>query len=117
MKLWDCIINDKLVFSYKSYVMDHLTIDNKKYVLVPEENFQELQKAAALKREPEKTFTIEEARAYSKKRVGDFVADDFWHTLPEPLKQAIGKAKTELDNNEGIPHQQVMDEVNRILES
>jgi len=43
--------------------------------------------------------------------------EDFWTTLPEPLKQAISKAKTELDNNEGIPHQQVMDEVNRILES
>lgn len=42
--------------------MTHLTIDNKKYVLLSEENYQELQKIAALKREPEKTFSIEEAR-------------------------------------------------------
>lgn len=49
--------------------MTHLTIDNKKYVLIPEENYQELQKIAALKREPEKTFSIEEARAFSKKLI------------------------------------------------
>jgi len=49
--------------------MTHLTIDNKKYVLIPEENYQELQKIAALKRDPEKTFSIEDARAYSKKLI------------------------------------------------
>ena len=49
--------------------MTHLTIDNKKYVLIPEENYQELQKIAALKREPEKTFSIADARTYSKKLV------------------------------------------------
>ena len=47
--------------------MTNLTIDNKKYVLIPEENYQELQKIAALKCKPEKTFSIEEARIYSKK--------------------------------------------------
>lgn len=47
--------------------MTHLTID--KYVLIPEENYQELQKIAALKREPGKTFSIEDARAYSKKLI------------------------------------------------
>lgn len=46
--------------------MTHLTIDNKKYVLIPEENYQELQRNAALKWKPEKTFSVEEARAYSK---------------------------------------------------
>jgi hypothetical protein len=49
--------------------MTHLTIDNKKYVLIPEENYQELQKIAALKRDPEKTFSIEDALAYSKKLI------------------------------------------------
>ena len=49
--------------------MTHLTIDNKKYVLIPEENYQELQKIAALKREPEKTFSVEDARAFSKKLI------------------------------------------------
>jgi hypothetical protein len=46
--------------------MTHLTIDKKKYVLVLEENYQELQRKAALKWKPEKTFSIDEARAYSK---------------------------------------------------
>ena len=49
--------------------MTHLTIDNKKYVLIPEENYQELQKMAALKSKPEKTFSIDEARVYSKKLI------------------------------------------------
>ncbi len=47
--------------------MTHLTIDNKKYVLIPEENYQELQKQAALKWKPEKTFSIEEAKAKQQK--------------------------------------------------
>ena len=55
--------------------MTHLTIDNKKYVLLPEENYQELQKIAALKREPEKTFSIEEARIYSKKLIKKWAAE------------------------------------------
>jgi len=55
--------------------MTHLTIDNKKYVLLPEENYLELQKIAALKREPEKTFSIEEARAYSKKLIKKWAAE------------------------------------------
>lgn len=49
--------------------MTHFTIDNKKYVLIPEENYLELQRNAALKREPEKTFSVEEARSYSKKLI------------------------------------------------
>jgi hypothetical protein len=55
--------------------MTHLTIDNKKYVLIPEENYQELQKAAALKWKPEKTFSIEEARAYSKKLIRKWASE------------------------------------------
>jgi len=46
--------------------MIHLTIDKKNYVLLSEESYQALQKAAALKWKPEKTLTVEEARAYSK---------------------------------------------------
>lgn len=49
--------------------MTHLTIENKKYVLIPEENYQALQKVAALKNHPEKTFSINEARAHSKKLI------------------------------------------------
>ena len=39
-------------------VMTHLTIENKKYVLIPEESYQELQKNAALKHHPEKHFLL-----------------------------------------------------------
>ena len=49
--------------------MTELVIDDKKYFVIPEKNFQELQKTAALNWKPEKTFSISEARAYSKKRI------------------------------------------------
>jgi hypothetical protein len=55
--------------------MTHLTIDNKKYVLIPEENYVELQRKAALKWSPEKTFSIEEARAYSKKLIRKWASE------------------------------------------
>ncbi|MGF7079341.1 hypothetical protein [Mucilaginibacter sp. UYCu711] len=55
--------------------MTHLTIDNKKYVLIPEENYQELQKQAALKSKPEKTFSVEEARDYSKKLIRTWASE------------------------------------------
>jgi len=55
--------------------MTHLTIDNKKYVLIPEENYQELQKLAALKRDPEKTLSIEDARNYSKKLINKWASE------------------------------------------
>ncbi|HEY4194188.1 MAG TPA: hypothetical protein VGM63_01535 [Mucilaginibacter sp.] len=34
--------------------------------------------------------------------------NDFWTELPLEVKRGIDKAKTELDNGEGIPHQHVM---------
>lgn len=55
--------------------MTSLTIDNKKYVLISEENYQELQKKAALKQKTEKTFSIEEARAYSKKLIRKWASE------------------------------------------
>lgn len=36
---------------------------------------------------------------------------DFWTELPVEVKQAIHKAKSELDRGEGIPHTQVMEEI------
>jgi hypothetical protein len=56
-------------------VMTHLTIENKKYVLIPEESYQELQKNAALKHHPEKIFSINEARAHSKKLIRKWSAE------------------------------------------
>ncbi|MFI5162983.1 MAG: hypothetical protein ACHQHN_17005 [Sphingobacteriales bacterium] len=36
---------------------------------------------------------------------------DFWNDLPEDVKRSIDQAKTELDNGQGIPHQQIMSEI------
>lgn len=49
--------------------MTEIVIDNKKYVLIPEKDFRALQKKAAIKSRPEKIFSIEEGRAYSKKMI------------------------------------------------
>jgi hypothetical protein len=55
--------------------MTAIVIDKKKYVLIPEKDFQALQKKAALKTKPEKVFTIEEARAHSKKQIRKWAAE------------------------------------------
>jgi hypothetical protein len=49
--------------------MNTLIIDNKSYVVVPTESYQALQKKAALKTKPEKTLTLKEAKAHSKKLI------------------------------------------------
>jgi hypothetical protein len=49
--------------------MTTLVIENKSYVVVPAENYQALQKKAALKSRPEKTLTIKDARAHTKKLI------------------------------------------------
>jgi len=49
--------------------MSEIVIDKKKYVLIPEKEYQALQKKAALKTKPEKLFSVEEARTYSKKLI------------------------------------------------
>jgi len=54
--------------------MTAIAID-KKYVLIPEKDFRELQKKAALKTKPEKVFTIGEARAHSKKLIRKWAAE------------------------------------------
>ena len=55
--------------------MTEILIDKKKYVLLPEKDYQALQKKAALKSKPEKTFTIEQARAYSNKLIRQWAAE------------------------------------------
>jgi len=52
-----------------------IVIDKKKYVLIPEKDLQALQKRAAVKTKPEKLFTIEEARAHSKKMIRKWAAE------------------------------------------
>jgi len=55
--------------------MTAIVIDKKKYVLIPEKDYQALQKKAALKTKAEKAFTIDEARAYSKKLIRKWAAE------------------------------------------
>jgi hypothetical protein len=49
--------------------MTAIVIDKKKYILIPEKEYHALQKKAALKTKPEKLFSVDEARAYSKKLI------------------------------------------------
>ncbi len=55
--------------------MTQILIDKKRYILLPEKDYQLLQKKAALKSKPEKTFSVEEARAYSKSRIRKWAAE------------------------------------------
>lgn len=55
--------------------MTQITIDKKKYVLVPEKEYKSLQRRAALKTKPEKLLSIEEARALSKKLIRKWAAE------------------------------------------
>jgi hypothetical protein len=55
--------------------MNTLVIDNKSYVVLSVENYEALQKKAALKTRPEKLLSIEEARAHSKKLIRKWAAE------------------------------------------
>ncbi|MBS1758741.1 MAG: hypothetical protein JST23_01360 [Bacteroidetes bacterium] len=55
--------------------MTQIVIDKKKYILVPEKDYQLLQKKAALKTKPEKLLSVEEARAYSKKLIRKWASE------------------------------------------
>ena len=54
--------------------MTQIVIDKKKYVLLPEKEYLELQKKAALKTKPQK-LSVEEARAYSKKLINKWASE------------------------------------------
>ena len=49
--------------------MTEFKIDNKKYILLPKEEYKALQKRAALKSQKDILFSIEEARSYSKRLI------------------------------------------------
>lgn len=55
--------------------MTQIVIDKKKYVLVPQKEFEALQKKAALKTKPEKLLSIASARAYSKNLIRKWAAE------------------------------------------
>ncbi len=55
--------------------MTEIVIDKKRYVLIPENDFRLLQRKAALKTKPEKTLTLNEARAHSKKLIRKWAAE------------------------------------------
>ena len=54
--------------------MVKIVIDNKKYVLLPEKDFQAIQKIAALKTKPKKLLTIQEAKTLGKKQIRKLAA-------------------------------------------
>ena len=55
--------------------MNEILIDKKKYILILEKEFKALQKKAALKTKPEKLFSIEDARSYSKKLIRTWASE------------------------------------------
>ncbi len=55
--------------------MTEILIDKKKYILISQKDYEVLQKKAALKAKPEKIFSVEEARAYSKKIIRKWAAE------------------------------------------
>ena len=62
-------------FGIEKVIMTEIVIDKKKYVLVPAKEYEALQKKAASKSTAEKTFSLEEARAYSKKLIRKWAAE------------------------------------------
>jgi hypothetical protein len=55
--------------------MTQVLIDKKKYIIIPLKEYEVLQKKAALKSRPEKLFSLEEARSYSKKKINKWAAE------------------------------------------
>jgi hypothetical protein len=55
--------------------MTQIVIDKKKYILIPEKDYLNLQKKAALKTRPEKLFSVEEARKHSKKLIRKWASE------------------------------------------
>lgn len=56
--------------------MTEIVIDKKKYILLPEKEYQALQKKAALRAKPEKLLSISEARTHSKKLIKKWAAEE-----------------------------------------
>ena len=52
--------------------MQRIIIDKKKYVIIPEREYLAMQKKAALKTKPKKTFSIDEARAHTHNLISKF---------------------------------------------
>ena len=55
--------------------MTQVLIDKKKYVIIPVKEYELLQKKVAIKSKPEKLFSLEEARSYSKKKINEWAAE------------------------------------------
>jgi hypothetical protein len=55
--------------------MTTIEIQKKKYVLLPQQEYFNLQKKAALKTPAQKTMTVAAARAYSKKLIRQWAAE------------------------------------------
>lgn len=60
---------------HQPFFMTRIVIDKKKYVLIPEKEYEALQLKAARKMKPEKTLSIEDARNYSKKLIRKWASE------------------------------------------
>jgi hypothetical protein len=56
--------------------MTEIVIDKKKYILIPQKDYQKLQKRAALKTKPQKLFSVSDAREYSKKLINKWATEN-----------------------------------------
>jgi hypothetical protein len=70
-----CIAIILCKFEQQIFTMTEILIDKKKYVLILQKEYEVLQKKAVLKTRPEKTFSVEEARAHSKKLIRKWAAE------------------------------------------
>ncbi len=55
--------------------MTEIVIDKKKYVLVPQKDYVQLQKRASLKTKSQKILSVADARQYSKKLIKKWAAE------------------------------------------
>lgn len=53
------------VYFYKNDFMERITIDKKKYVIVEEQKFEQLQQIAASKTPPQKKLSLTEGKAHA----------------------------------------------------
>jgi len=54
-----------ITYFYKKNFMERVTIDKKKYVIVEEQKFEQLQQIAAAKTPPQKKLTLTEGKAHA----------------------------------------------------
>lgn len=55
--------------------MTEVIIDKKKYFIIPQKDYENLQKKAALKIKPQKLYSVADAREYSKQLISQWAEE------------------------------------------